>query len=109
VERIRTAFTGVLAVFLAVGIISFNIVYAHKPLKTRESNKQINFRPSLALIGYNLSANIENSYSENSIQKYYASGNNALPFSFPQSVEAIFADYTGIISSTEFYEPFTQT
>lgn len=160
-EKNGTAFTVILAVFfLAFGIISANIVYAHKPLKTSDNNNSfatatrifnhttswavyeeldkanpidyysftankgerfyaqliipkleqfINFRPSLALIGYSLSADINSIHSENTTQQYYAINSNTLPFSLPQDMQAMVVDYTGIIPSTEFYEPFTQT
>lgn len=159
-EKIGTAFTGVLAIFLAFGIISIDSVNAHKPLKASDNNdsfatatrifnhtiswavyeeldkenpidyysftankgerfyaqllipkleKFINFRPSLALIGNGLSADIKNVHSENTIQEHYATDSDALPFSLPQRTEATVVDYTGIIPSTEFYEPFTQT
>ena len=71
--------------------------------------KFINFRPSLALIGNGLSADIKNVHSENTIQEHYATDSDALPFSLPQRTEATVVDYTGIIPSTEFYEPITQT
>jgi len=63
----------------------------------------------LALIGNGLSADIKNVHSENTIQEHYATDSDALPFSLPQRTEAMVVDYTGIIPSTEFYEPITQT
>jgi hypothetical protein len=81
----------------------------HAQLLIPKLEKFINFRPSLALIGKSLSADIKNVHSENTIQEHYATDSDALPFSLPPRTEATVVDYTGIISSTEFYEPFTQT
>jgi hypothetical protein len=71
--------------------------------------KFINFRPSLALIGTGLNADIKSIHSENTIQEHHSTDSTALPFSLPQRMEAMVVDYTGIIPSNEFYEPFTQT
>jgi hypothetical protein len=60
------------------------------------------FTPSLALIGPDLaSAKIE-SHKESRVLA-------SVPFSVPESMDAVAIDYAGQIPSPEFYEPFTQT